>query len=482
MTSSSSISSSDAIDHLKNLSPSQRQTAEYLDAGHNVFLTGGGGVGKSYVLKTVVARLRERGKIVAVTASTGAAADQIGGVTLHSLLGLGLANDSLDKLTSRALQKTHLRNKWNKLNILVIDEISMLHPEFFSVVDHIARSLRKNPRSFGGLQLLLCGDFFQLPPVISGARKASDLSFCFQTQSWDDAALRTVILTHTFRQQGDTRFTELLNRVRRGEYTLDDVDILANRMNAPLDNFGGIEPTRMHSRRANVDEINIKSLHNLVGARSETYLSNVYWDVIKRRVNDVETTTGTNTLLRIQQRRRQHINKLQAAASIIVENAPARPEIELRIGAQVMLLCNLDTEGGLVNGSRGIVIDFSESSKGKERVPIVQFSRGNVVTVERYTWEHIVPESGSVFYRQIPLQLAWAVTIHKAQGLSLDCVEISLDRSVFEFGQAYVALSRVRSLAGLRLVSFTSSVMNAHPLVIQFYKNLESELGDDQRV
>jgi ATP-dependent DNA helicase PIF1 len=157
-------------------------------------------------------------------------------------------------------------------------------------------------------------------------------------------------------------------------------------------------------------------------------------------------------------------------------NTPTKIEVELRVGAQVMLLCNLDVANGLVNGSRGVICGFSSATSGTAPPqPIVKFARGDAeLVIQSYSWEYKQDNIGSVFFNQIPLQLAWAITIHKAQGLSLDCVEMALDKSVFERGQAYVALSRVRSLAGLRLLSFKPAVIVAHPLVIQFYNSISS--------
>lgn len=445
------------------LHPDQARVLELIRQGRNVFMTGGGGVGKSFVIHAVVAQEQAAGRQVAIAASTGVAADQIGGCTLHALLGLGLAKESADKLAAAASRNARIRNRWNRLSLLIIDEVSMIDPDFFEAVDFVARSLRRElTKPFGGIQLLLSGDFYQLPPVFTGgARDPSLPTFCFQARAWQDAVHDTVELTHIFRQQNDSQLSELLQRARRGNITLGDIELLSSRVNAPLTDFIGIEPTRMHARRANVDEINASNLASLGDVQTETFTATVHWEIdpTKRRIADVQ--------------RKAMMDSLNKASTSVVNNAAAKKEVQLKIGAQVMLLCNLDVSNGLVNGSRGVVTRFSPSPTSQRLSPVVRFARSEIV-VDRYTWEHKVEDVGTVYYKQVPLQLAWAVTIHKAQGLSLDCVEIALDRSVFEYGQAYVALSRVRTLAGLRLLSFTPATLIAHPLVTTFYTQLAS--------
>lgn len=448
----------------KDLHPDQAKVLQLIRDGRNVFMTGGGGVGKSFVIHAVAAQEQAAGRHVAIAASTGVAADQIGGCTLHALVGLGLAKDTPDKLAAAAARNHRIRARWNKLSLLILDEVSMIDPDFFEAVDFIARTLRRElTKPFGGIQLLLSGDFYQLPPVFTGgARDPAQPTFCFQTRAWQDAVQDTVELTHIFRQQNDTQLSELLQRARRGNITLDDIELLSMRVNASLDDFAGIEPTRMHARRANVDEINSTNLSALGDVQTEVFTASVHWELDPsrgRRLADVQ--------------RKAMMESLSKASTGVIQNAAAKKEMQLKVGAQVMLLCNLDVSNGLVNGSRGVVTRFSVSPASQRLMPVVKFARSEIV-VDRYTWEHKVEEVGTVYYKQVPLQLAWAVTIHKAQGLSLDCVEIALDRSVFEFGQAYVALSRVRTLAGLRLLSFTPAILVAHPLVTAFYTQLAS--------
>lgn len=457
---------------MESLSPAQARVLELIHGQScNVFLTGGGGVGKSHVIHTVVQKCRERGAEVAVCASTGVAADQIGGTTLHALLGLGLAQDPVDKLVKKAVASTKIRTTWRNINLLVIDEVSMLDPDFFTAVDAVAKAVRNNNLPFGGVQLLLSGDFFQLPPVSKKERDTVKPVFCFQTKAWQDAVHEVVELTEVFRQHGDNEFIQLLQRARYGDYTTDDVDTLISRVNVRLDGFEGIEPTRLYARRVNVDEVNATALAALgAEVESASYTATVHYEVgVHKNKHGGRTSYSVPAALKSTMQ-----TKLHEAAQKYKQNAAAPETLDLKIGAQVMLLCNMNIEEGLVNGSRGVVVAFETTpTSGMRKMPVVQFSRTRIA-VERFTWEYEVAETGLVMYRQVPLQLAWAVTIHKAQGLSLDCVELALDRSVFEYGQAYVALSRVRSLHGLRLTSFTPAVLQAHPLVKGFYASLNA--------
>jgi ATP-dependent DNA helicase PIF1 len=446
-----------------SLSEEQARVLELIATGRNVFMTGGGGVGKSHVIQAVVEQERAKGRQVSVTASTGVAADQIGGSTLHSFVGLGLAKDPIDKLLHQAHKSSKVGSRWRQVQLLIIDEVSMLDPDFFDAVDKVARSLRHSPDTpFGGVQLLLVGDFFQLPPVHPKGRDASLPTFCFQTSAWREAVHEVVELTHIFRQEGDCLLSSLLQRARRGEYDVHDVDVLMSRVGVTLD-MNGIEPTRMHARRVNVDEINEQSLAALGDVPTESFRANVYWEL--------DPVAGGRKLP--PPIKKLKTDALAKAAQSVSSHAAVASDITLKVGAQVMLLCNMDVQNGLVNGSRGVVTRFAASAGTGRMMPVVKFAKSEVL-VERNVWEHRVEDAGTVFFRQVPLQLAWAVTIHKAQGLSLDCVEIQLDKSVFEFGQAYVALSRVRSLPGLKLLSFTPSVLVAHPLVKAFYSSLSA--------
>ena len=442
------------------LTPSQKQVIDLLSQGHNVFLTGGAGVGKSHVLKTVIDVMRARRMKIIVTASTGVAATLLGGVTLHSMIGLGLAQEPLVVLLNKARRSAKLRERWRLVDLLIIDECSMLHPDFFDLTDQVLRVVRSSDKPFGGVQLLLSGDFFQLPPVMAPGRDASLAMFIFQTQSWSGAEFTIVNLVDIFRQVGE--LAGILSRVRRAEHTLDDIVVLVGRVNASLDLPIGIEPTRMYSHKVCVDVINSSKLQELV---SETHV------FTGRVFTEIDMTPPRVPRMQPMSRAQKEA-VLNEARLQISRNVPVPVEQELRVGAQVMLVVNLDQESGLVNGSRGVITGFRTNRNAGGIMPVVQFT-GSEMVLSLHVWKHEIHGAGVVCYMQIPLRLAWAVTIHKAQGLSLDYVEMKLDRSVFECGQSYVALSRVRTLKGLRLTGFDPSAIRVHPLVKQFYDALE---------
>jgi ATP-dependent DNA helicase PIF1 len=463
---------------LETLTLKQRTVVDKVLARENVFMTGGAGVGKSHVLKCVVAIARRRGMKVVVTASTGVAADQIDGVTLHSQLGLGLAQEPLPVLLKKVARSGKIKKKWAGVQLLVIDEVSMVDPDFFETVDQVLRALFRKPLlPFGGVALLITGDFFQLPPVLPRDRPVHLPSFAFQTRAWRDAipTESVVQLIEIFRQAGDPQLAHVLSRLRRAEHTLDDIVLLCGRVGAVLELPDGIEPTRMYSRKVCVDAINHRKLGELPAeSDSHVFPSSCFFDLDtegpskkRPRASSSGAPASTSVMTRVQK-----VAALKEAQVHVRKHAPTAEELHLKVGAQVMLLANLDVESGLVNGSRGVVTGFARHG-GADPQPTVKFA-SRELTMERYVWEHAVPGAGTVSFRQIPLRLAWAVTIHKAQGLSLDYIDIKLDRSVFEYGQAYVALSRVRSLEGLTLEAFVKSVLRAHPEVIEFYRALDA--------
>lgn len=444
-----------------SLSPEQEAVVDCVFEGQNIFMTGPAGVGKSHVIRTIVERAREEGLRVALTASTGVAADLLGGTTIHTQLGLGLAKEPVEQLVNKARRSRKIKAKWSGLHLLVIDEVSMLDPDFFCKLDAILKGIYQSDEPFGGLCLLLSGDFYQLPPVLDRNRDPAAPKFVFQTEAWRNGNITTVELTAIYRQRGDPTLGEVLRRVRTADHTVEDVEVLFSRKGAQLNLPEGIEPTCMYSRKQRVDAINDRKLAELPeDAESQTFTGSSFWqlDTALTRSKRRRTTEPPKPKPEKEQ-------MLREAQAVILRNVPTPTTLQLKVGAQVMLLANLDQENGLVNGSRGVVTEF------RDGMPVVKFANCEF-PVPPYSWEYVVDGAGIVTYRQTPLRLAWAITIHKAQGLSLDFVEMAVDASVFECGQAYVGLSRVRNLQGLRLTEFKPQYLKAHPLVKQFYNQL----------
>lgn len=478
-------------------SPEQAQAAHLVEAGHNVFLSGSGGSGKSLLLRYMIARARARGRIVHVTGSTGMAAVNVGGRTLHSVAGCGLGDAPLPALQAALANRPKVVARWRSMHMLVIDEVSMVDAEFMHKCDQLARWMRGRPdEAFGGIQVILVGDFAQLPPVLDrqppGAPERPQ--FCFELPLWVDRALdlRVVDLRTVFRQGGD--LAAVLNRMRFGEHTADDEALFAARVGVVLPATDGVEPTRLCALSERVGAINAARLQAIPGA-PEPFDCRITW----RADEGVRMTPTVEAALK------GHGDKMK-------QHAPATPHIDLKAGSQVLLLANLDVEAGLVNGARGVVRRFATAAEERARIeaviesidgmtdaesasaaahsarvalrlaqeqpgddpskrfPVVAFACGVETRIVPHKWSVTDPGVGTVDYWQVPLLLAWAMTIHKCQGMSLDRAVISM-AGIFDCGQAYVALSRIRSLDGLSLDDFDPRAVRVHPKVLHFYRN-----------
>jgi ATP-dependent DNA helicase PIF1 len=413
--------------------PEQTAVLNAVKAKKNVFLTGAGGVGKSHVIREIVTWGAETGVSVAVTAMTGCAAVLLSGKTLHSWAGIGLARESPAELLK--IVQSRGASRWNKAQILVIDEVSMMTPDILEKLDYIARRIRKQPNTrFGGLQLVLVGDFCQLPPVSSN-------QFLFESPIWSTLIDETHNLVQIVRQK-DPVFQRILTEARMGALSEESITILKGRMNLPWQE-NDIRPTLLYARNADVDRINKENMDALTG---------------ERRIYMAKTVTKAEAYSHSQ----QMLEKLDA-------DAPYDETLELCVGAQVMLLVNLDQERGLVNGSRGILTGYSPSG-----LPIVKFAIGSVI-IDVFQWW--LPEG--VGRSQIPLKIAYAMSIHKGQGATLDSALIDIGSNTFTYGQAYVALSRCRTLEGLYVWRFDPKMVLCNPKVRQFYADLRVEIPSD---
>ncbi|XP_053550048.1 ATP-dependent DNA helicase PIF1 [Bombina bombina] len=411
------------------LSTEQTLVLNTVLSGKNVFFTGSAGTGKSFLLKRIVGALPP--KSTYATASTGVAACHIGGTTLHAFAGIGSGKAPLEQCIELA-KRPGVRQHWISCRHLIIDEISMVEGEFFDKLEAVARAVRGRDEPFGGIQLIVCGDFLQLPPV---TQASSQTKFCFQARSWRKCLHLNMELTEV-RRQTDKAFIALLQAVRLGRCTEEVTRqlILTSKHTIERD---GILATRLCTHKDDVEFTNERRLQQLPG-ECHTYDSLDSDPMLVKTVN---------------------------------AQCPVSQQIQLKEGAQVMLAKNLDVSRGLVNGARGVVVGFEAGSKA---LPRVRFLCGVTEVVKPERW--VIKGNGGIFMtrQQLPLKLAWAISIHKSQGMSLDCVEISLVR-VFECGQAYVALSRARSLEGLRVMDFDPKVVKANPYVLQFYARMQKE-------
>jgi len=421
-------------------------------SGENVLITGAAGTGKSFLLRYLVQQLQDRyPNQVAVTATTGIAAANIGGQTLHSFAGIGLGFGGAQKLTKQIVKKTSAVEKWQQAKVLVVDEISMLDGGLFGKLEQIARHVRKSPLPFGGLQLVLCGDFLQLPPVVNKYDVENDVQkgFCFEAPAWKNCGLDRgiVFLQQCVRQAGDVAFADVLNEVRLGKVSPKTRELLkachTDVKGPPPDD--GIIPTKLYCLNRDVDKENSLQLDRLPG-ESVVLKAEDDWGYKEDPTEKSERTNLVDTL-----------------------NKRVPKQLHLKVGAQVILIKNR-AGCGLVNGSRGTVVAF------RFNLPLVRFDNGMLVSMRQERFE-LHGLSGTKLTRlQVPLKLGWALTVHKAAGLTLSRAQLEIDRA-FEAGQAYVALSRVTCTDALWISGkgIDPSRTRADPVALAFYQNAMRE-------
>lgn len=395
----------------------QEQALTILKTGANVFLTGEPGSGKTHTINAYVSYLREHGVEPAITASTGIAATHIHGQTIHSWSGLGIRRTlspyDLDHLATTEYLVKRLRNT----SILIIDEISMIDATTLDMIDLILREVRHTEDAFGGIQIVLVGDFFQLPPVSSGESR-----FAFEGDAWRRARPVVCYLTEQHRQSDD-KFLSVLGAIRDDSYDELHHELLLTRKVASMDHTG---ITKLFSHNADVDAINTRELDALPG------LPTIYTMDTKGRASLVES----------------------------LKKGCLSPEVLALKPAAVVMCTKNNLQKGYVNGTLGTVVGFESGTK----YPIIETRAGDRIIIEPVDW--IVEEDGKqkAAITQIPLRLAWAITIHKSQGMSLDAAVMDLG-NIFEYGQGYVALSRVKSLDGLHLLGWNRQAFQVHPRI-----------------
>jgi len=450
------------------LNEKQQEAFRLFKLKKNFFLSGPAGVGKSFLLQHLKEYAKENEIKLKITALTGNAALLINGKTLHSWASIGLGDDTADRLVQKIRKSFVARKNWLTTDVLIIDEVSMLTPELFEKLDYIGRNIRRFNADlpFGGIQIILSGDFFQLPPINKQENKKDSRVFCFESPLWKELIGDNIIeLTDIIRQQ-DPVFQKCLNEIRIGTCSEETKNLLEKRLNAKPENLNGIEPTRLFTKKMDVDSVNQKKL-KLLDKEIHQFTSNT--KVIQKAIettksdkNDTENDNSSPT-----KSKPITTKEIVRITELMDRNASYDTKLELAIGSQVMLLINKDFKVGLVNGSRGIITDFHPNTG----YPIVKFRNNMEIEIEPHPWEY--EDSKAIVQRlQIPLKLAWAITIHKSQGASLDYAFVDIGKNIFEYGQSYVALSRIRTLEGLFPLAFDEKKIKSHPKVISFYNSL----------
>jgi ATP-dependent DNA helicase PIF1 len=414
----------------------QEEALTLLKMGQNIFLTGEAGSGKTYLLNQYVHYLKTHQVEVAITASTGIAATHLQGSTIHFWSGIAVRDHLTQKDLEKLLETERIKRHYQKTKVLIIDEISMLHPHQLNMVDTIARYILKCEQAFGGIQVVLCGDFFQLPPV-SSVVSIEEKQFAFEGAAWKAGDFQICYL-HEQHRQGDDPLLTILKDIRSG--TAGEQTKIPLRTRYKKEPQGATKATKLYSRNVNVDAINARELTNIPG-EEKTFMM---------------VTEGTESFVKG-----------------LKKNCLALETLRLKRGAEVMFIKN-DTSGRYVNGTRSIVVGFDK----REGWPVVKTYDNEMIVAYPEEWKY--EENGVVraTIRQVPLRLAWAMTIHKSQGMTLDAAEIDLG-DAFEPGMGYVALSRVRSLTGLKLMNLNEMALKVHPKILQhdqIFKNHSAAL------
>lgn len=417
------------------LSTQQQSVINSFQDGKNILVTGGAGTGKSYLLNFLKRNFPP--SRLEISASTGIAALNVGGSTIHSWAGIGLANLPIEKIIENLFSAKFIRarRRIRQARALAIDEISMISSEVFEILNRVFQAVRENSLPMGGLQIVAFGDFLQLPPV---NRDSQDFNFCFNSKAWKDLNFEAFVLEQSFRQS-DEEFIRILNNLRFGEITKEDRKVLESRIKAE-DKNQALRPTILTTHNFKVEKINELELNKIP------------------RPEIVHQANYSGAEDRVEYLRK---------------NCLSQHVLRLKVGAQVMMIKNTYQKEGVINGSLGIIKDFSP----RKNFPIVEFANGKIITIGPEEWllekmsdttkEMIVEAS----INQIPLILAWAITIHKSQGLTLDKISCDLSES-FSPGQIYVALSRARSLSGVFIESIDFNRLTANDEAVRFYRNL----------
>jgi ATP-dependent DNA helicase PIF1 len=437
-------------------SPEQQYAFNKYLNGDNLFLTGPGGTGKTALIKQIYKNAMERFIEIQVCALTGCAAVllECKAKTLHSWAGIGLGNGSIDQMVERICKNRYAIANWRATQILVVDEVSMMSKKLFDMLDAIGRKIRKNAKPFGGMQLIFSGDFYQLPPV--GDRYEEDTSkFCFESEMWlNSFKLDNHVLLSTIFRQTDPVYQQILNQIREGRLKKKSNEILIDLTIKSVDETLQIKPTKLFPTRSQVDYINNHEMNKLPG---QEYTYSVKYHA------DLEMTNGERL------KRMQYTKKdIETELNYLKGNLRCDEILKLKVGAQVMCVVNIKTENDdlLCNGAQGIVVSIDSSG-----LPVVTFRNGMTRLMTYHVWQsENIPGIG---VSQIPLMLAWAVTIHKSQGATLDIAEVDAGTGIFECGQTYVALSRVKSLEGLYLCAFDAKRIRVNRKAQEFYAMIE---------
>ena len=424
--------------------------------GKNIFITGPGGTGKTAIIRHIQQDAYKKCIDIQVCALTGCAAVllECKAKTIHSWASIGLGNGTIEKIVSRIMKNRYAKANWKGTDILVIDEVSMMSKKLFEMLDAIGKAVRRNNKPFGGIQLIFSGDFYQLPPV-GNKDEPETCQFCFESPLWlETFKIEDHVNMGTIFRQLDPIYQRILNQLREGRLKRSSNEFLLQYVGREIPEGSIIRPTKLFPTRNKVDYINMSEMNKLEGQEYE----------FKLKYNlDLDMSANERNI-------RMQFTSEQIKTELLYLQSNIRCDeiIKLKIGSQVMCIVNIDLDNGdiLCNGAQGIIVEFSVTG-----LPVVKFRNGYQMTMTYHVWpSELIPGVG---VSQIPLILAWALTIHKAQGSTLEIAEVDAGSGIFECGQTYVALSRVKNLEGLYLTSFDAKRVRINRKVQEFYEMLD---------
>jgi len=394
----------------------QLEAFQVVKNGFNLFLTGAAGTGKSYTIKSIINYLDSNNINYGLTAMTGCAAVLIGGQTIHSFLYMGISRN-IDEIFNNINKYKSIFNKLKNLQSLIIDEISMMDEETFELINKLLMKIKQNSKIFGGIQIILVGDFYQLPPIIG--------DFCFMSPIWNELNLKKIILTDIIRQKDDNKLQEILGEIRNGNISKETYDLLQTLKDKDFKN-NDIKPTKLYPININVDKINNYEFKKLLKINN-----NFKFEYKASKFSPKEKIT--------EEKIREY-------------------DIILTINAQVMVIRNISLDNKLFNGTRGIVVELHQN------YVIIKDINNNLHTINYYI-DNIKDKK----IKFMPLKLAYAISIHKSQGASIDYLELDLGDDIFISGQLYTALSRATNINNIKIVNLSKLSFIQNKKVINFY-------------
>lgn len=418
----------------------------YLNS-ENILITGPGGTGKTYAIKQIYDHAISNKSKICVTALTGVAAILLdcNATTLHSWSGIGIGNRSDSYIINKIVKSKFYRHNWENTDILIIDEISMMSCKTFDLLNKIGQTIRLNKNPFGGIQIIFSGDFFQLPPV-------KETVFCFESENFSKSFDKIINLTKIYRQN-DMLFKKLLLNMRKGLITKNSIELLNSKIISEDFDKKSNNITRLVPTKNKANTINNYFISQI---KDKKY---IYKRTYKEKSDNLSEIEKIKLDLMSE-------NEKESEYNFIKESTLSEENLILKKGTYVMCISNIDLNLGIANGSTGIVVDFSP-----EKLPIVQFNKNKII-IGKKEWKSKNVPGISIF--QIPLILAWGITIHKAQGLTLDKAIIDIGSDIFEAGQMYVALSRIKTLEEVFLKEFDINNLKINCKVLNYYKQLEN--------